>query len=163
MQLIVAVDRYWAIGKDGGLLAHIQEDMQFFREATMGHVIVMGRKTLDSFPGGMALDGRTNMVLTKNTSFSRKNVEVLHSKEEALLRLKDYADDDVFIIGGESIYRMFLDECDTAFVTKIEYAYDADTHFPNLDEDDAWECTYISEEKTSFDLTYTFRTYKRKK
>ena len=163
MNLIVAVDKNWGIGCNNKLLVSIPSDMKFFRETTMGKVVVMGRKTLESFPNGMPLKNRTNIVLTKNPSYQVKGATVLHSPEEVLEELNKYNDEDIYIIGGESIYRQFLPYCKVAHITKIDHAYQADAHFPNLDEmPDEWEITADSEEQTYFDLEYTFLKYERK-
>ncbi len=122
----------------------------------------MGRKTLESFPNGLPLKNRTNIVLTKNPSFHAKGAIVLHSLEEVLEELKKYADEDIYIIGGGSIYRQFLPYCSVAHVTKIDHAYEADAYFPNLDEMEEWRITADSEEQTYFDLEYTFLKYEKK-
>lgn len=163
MNLIVAVDRHWGIGYQNKLLVSIPSDMKFFRETTNGKVVVMGRKTLESFPNGLPLPNRTNLVLTRNHSYKAKGAIMLHSVEEALEELKKYEPDDVYVIGGESIYRAFLPYCATAHVTKIDHAYQADSFFPNLDETGEWVITADSEEQTYFDLEYTFLRYERKK
>ena len=162
MNLIVAVDKNWAIGNKGKLLVTIPADQKLFREETKGKVVVMGRKTLDSLPSGQPLRDRTNIVITRNETFERKGVIVLHSVEETLEYLKQFQSEDVFVIGGEEIYRQFLPYCDTAHVTWIDYAYQADTHFPNLDKDPEWHVTDESDEQTYFDLCYEFRKYERK-
>ncbi|MGN0404664.1 MAG: dihydrofolate reductase [Bariatricus sp.] len=161
MKLIVAADRNWAIGKDNKLMWSIPADMKFFRETTKGNVVIMGRKTLESFPQGQPLKNRVNIVITKNPSYKVKDAVVVHSVEEAIEESKKY-DGEVFVIGGESIYRAMLPYCDTALVTRIDYAYEADTWFPNLDEDEEWELTDEGEEQTCFDLEYAFTTYERK-
>ena len=162
MNVIAAVDACWGIGKNNQLLVSIPADMKFFRSKTMGKVLVMGRKTLDSFPGGMPLKGRTNIVLTGNQGFTRKDVTVCHSLDELSALLKQYESEDVFVAGGGSIYRQLLPWCDTAYITKIDHRYDADTYFPDLDKDPQWELAFESEEQTCFDMTYHFCTYKRK-
>lgn len=163
MNLIVAVDKNWAIGLGNKLLVSIPADMKFFRETTSGKVVVMGRKTLESFPGGQPLKKRTNIVLTKNTQSAPKDAVVVHDVDELLETLKGYPDEDIFVIGGESIYRQLLPYCDTAYVTKIDHAYHADTYFPNLDEDAQWKMTGVTEEQTYFDLEYVFARYERVK
>ena len=163
MNLIVNVDKNWAIGYHGKLLVNIPEDMKFFRSETTGKVVVLGRKTLATFPGGLPLKNRTNIILTRNPEFTVKGAVVCHSVEEALEELKNYPSEDVYIIGGDTIYRQFLPYCDVAHVTRTDHAYDADTWFPNLEEDPDWELTGQSEEKTYFDLEFTFCRYERKK
>jgi len=163
MNIIVAVDENWGIGKENKLLVSIPSDMKFFREETTGKVVVMGRKTLESFPNGLPLKSRTNIVLTRDKNYHVKDAVIVHSIDAALEQLKNYDSENVYVIGGESIYREMLPYCDTAHVTKIEFAYEADTYFPNLDELPEWEETAISEERTYFDLEYRFVRYERKK
>ena len=161
MNLIVAVDKNWAIGKDNKLLVSIPQDMKFFRETTMGGVVVMGRKTLETFPGGQPLKKRTNIVITRDKNYSVKDAIVVHSVEEAVEELKKYDGEDIYVIGGESIYRQMLPYCKVAHVTKINHAYEADTYFPNLDEDEEWTITGVSDEQTYFNLEYEFVRYER--
>lgn len=161
MNLIAAVDRNWAIGKNNGLLVRIPLDQKFFRETTTGKVVVMGRKTLESFPNQMPLKNRTNIVLTHNPVYQAKGAIVLHSLEELHEELKKYPSEDVYVIGGEKIYGQLIDECDVAHITKIDYAYDADAFFPNLDESPEWRVTGVSEEQTYFDLEFYFYRYER--
>lgn len=160
MKIIAAVDKNWAIGKKGQMLVSIPADQKLFRQETLGKVVVMGRKTLESLPGGRPLDSRTNIVLTHDTSFQIKGATVVHSMEEALAELSKYQDDDIFIIGGQSIYEQFLPCCDEAHITFIDYEYYADTHMVNL-EKEGWKIARTSEEQTYFDLCYEFRMYVR--
>lgn len=163
MNLIVAVDKNWAIGKDNKLLVSIPQDMKFFRETTMGKVVVMGRKTLESFPGGQPLKKRTNIVLTRDKNYQVKDAIVVNTVEALLEELKKYNEEEIYVIGGESIYRLLLPYCKLAHVTRIDHAYEADTYFPNLDEMDEWEVTGVSEEQTYFDLEYEFVRYEKVK
>ena len=141
MNAIAAVDANWAIGNKNRLLTSIPADMKFFREKTMGHVVVMGRKTLESFPNGLPLKNRVNIVLTANRSYKVKDAVIVHTKEELLEELKKYDSNELYVIGGGSIYEMLIPYCDTAYITKIDHAYAADTYFPNLDQMDDWELT----------------------
>ena len=161
MNLIAAVDKNWAIGYQNKLLTSIPEDMKFFRQTTTGKVVVMGRKTLESFPGKKPLKNRTNIVVTKKPSYQAEGAIVVHNEDELREELKKDDSEDIFVIGGESIYRQLLDECDKAYITKIEYAYTADAYFPNLDEKEEWKITAESEEHTCFDLEYFFLTYEK--
>lgn len=161
MNLIVAVDKNWAIGKNNKLLVSIPQDMKYFRETTKGKVVAMGRKTLESFPGGQPLKNRVNVVLTTDKNYKVNDAVIVHTVEEMVEELRKYAAEDIFVIGGESIYRQLLPYCDTAYITKIDHAYDADTHFPNLDEDPQWRMTKESDEQTYFDLEYVFTVYER--
>lgn len=162
MNAIAAVDANWAIGNKNRLLTSIPADMKFFREKTMGHVVVMGRKTLESFPNGLPLKNRVNIVLTANRSYKVKDAVIVHTKEELLEELKKYDSNELYVIGGGSIYEMLIPYCDTAYITKIDHAYAADTYFPNLDQMDDWEMMEVSEEQTCFDLEYVFAKYERK-
>ncbi len=163
MNLIVAVDKNWAIGLHNKLLVSIPADMKFFRETTMGKVVVMGRKTLESFPGGQPLKKRTNIVLTRDKNYDVKDAIVVHSVDELLKELKQYDEEEIYVIGGESIYRLLLPYCKVAHITKINHAYEADTYFPNLDEMEEWEITGVSDEQTYFNLEYEFVKYERVK
>lgn len=160
MKLIVAVDKNWAIGKDNKLLVSIPADMKFFRETTKGNIVIMGRKTLESFPQGQPLQKRVNIVISQNKEYEVKGAVVVHSVEEAVEEATKY-EGDVYVIGGESIYRAMLPYCQTALVTKIDHAYEADTYFPNLDENPEWKLAGETEEQTYFDLEYVFRKYER--
>ena len=162
MNIIVAVDKNWAIGYQNKLLNSIPEDMKFFRETTTGNVVVMGRKTLESFPNGRPLKNRTNVVLTRQKDYEVPGAVVVHSVEEALEYLKDFRSENIYVIGGASIYEQMLPYCDVAHVTVMDYAYQADTWFPNLDEMDDFVIAADSEEKTYFDLEYCFKMYVRK-
>lgn len=162
MNLIVAVDENWAIGKDNKLLVSIPSDMKFFRETTMGKVVVMGRKTLESFPNGLPLKNRTNIVLTRDLHYRAKGAILVHSVPELLTKLEEYDSEDIYVIGGSSVYKELLPFCDVAHVTKIGHAYEADTYFPDLDEMEEWEITGESEEQTYFDLEYQFVRYEKK-
>jgi len=163
MNLIVNADQNWAIGCNNQLLVRIPGDMKFFRETTTGKVVVMGRKTLESFPNQMPLPKRTNIVLTTDANYSKTDTIVANDQQELFAELEKYPKEDIFIIGGESVYRMMLPYCTTAYITKVDYAYLADTYFPNLDEDDEWKLVADSEEQTYFDLEYRFLKYERVK
>ena len=162
MNMIVAVDKNWAIGYKSSLLVRIPSDQKFFREATIGKVVVMGRKTLESLPGGQALKNRTNIVLTSDKQFKAKDVIIVHSLVELLEEVKKYNSEEVFVIGGDSVYRQMLPYCNLAHVTKIEHVYQADTYFPNLEEHKEWQLTGITDEQTYFNLEYVFARYEKK-
>ena len=161
MNLIVAVDKNWAIGMDNKLLVSIPQDMKFFRETTKGKVVAMGRKTLESFPGGQPLKNRVNVVLTSDKKYNVKGTVVVHSIDEMVEELNKYNDEDIFVIGGESVYRQLLPYCKKAYITKIDHEYLADAFFPNLDQEKDWVITADSEEQTYFDLEYVFTIYER--
>lgn len=161
MNLIAAVDRNWAIGYKNGLLVRIPEDQKWFRETTTGKAVIMGRKTLESFPNKSPLKNRLNVVITSDMNYSVPGAVVVHSIDEAVEAVRDYADDDVYVIGGESIYRQMLPLCSTAHITKVDYAYQADAHFPDLDKEEGWKITETSDERTYFDIIYEFVKYER--
>lgn len=162
MIAILSADKNWGIGLKGDLLVRIPNDMKNFRQTTTGNVIVMGRKTLESFPNGEVLPNRVNIVMTKNPAYQAKGAVIVHSEEELMEELKKYPDKKVYVIGGESIYRQLLPYCDEAYVTRIDYAYQADRYFPNLDEMEDWVLEEEGEEQTFFDIEYYFNRYKRK-
>lgn len=157
MNLIVAVDENWGIGKNNDLLISIPEDMKFFRTTTNGKTIIMGRKTLESFPNGNPLKNRENIVLSKNNI--NKDVLVFHTIEDILSYVKNK--EDVFVIGGGSIYKQFLPYCNKAYITKISKNFGADIFFPNLDILSDWNITYESEEKIWENISYKFMIYEK--
>ncbi len=163
MNMIVAVDKNWGIGNEGSLLVSIPADHRFFRSVTLGKTVIFGRKTMQTFPGGRALSGRRNILLTRKEDFSAPNMEVAHSIEELLELIKEVPEEDIYVIGGASVYEQLLPYCDTIHVTKIDESYKADAFFPNLDELPEFEITQDSDEQSYFDLTYTFLKYERKK
>lgn len=162
MDLIVAVDSNWAIGNKGELLVRIPEDQKFFRQTTMGHAVVLGRKTLAGFPNGLPLAGRDNIIITGNKSFDVRGGIVVHSESELKDKIREYGEENVFVIGGASVYELLLPYCRYAHVTKINYSYEADTWFPNLDRLDNWELVGESDEHTYFDLEFYYYKYENK-
>lgn len=161
MNIIVAADNNWAIGNRNRLLVSIPRDQKNFREETTGKVVVLGRKTLETFPQGQPLQNRTNIILSRDAGYRVKGATVVHSLEELLEELKKYDSKDVYIVGGESVYRQMIPYCDTAHVTRIDRAYEADTYFPDLDLDPQWKIVADSDEQTYFDIAYTFLKYQR--
>lgn len=157
MNLIVAVDRNWAIGKGGDQLVYIPADLKRFKELTLGHPVILGRKTLATFPGGRPLKGRRNLILSATPGYTVEGAEVCPTLQAAL----DAAPEDSFVIGGESVYRALLPYCRTAYVTKIDAAFPADRYFPNLDEDPAWSVAEESEVHEHEGLSFRYVTYKR--
>ena len=137
MNIIAAVDANWAIGYKNELLVKIPNDQKWFQKITTGKVVVMGRKTMETFPNGMPLKNRTNIVLTGDRALRVKDAELVYGIEE------------------------LLPYCDTAYITKIDYTYQADRYFPNLDNDADWHIESESEEQTYFDLEYYFVKYVR--
>ena len=161
MKMIVCVAEDFGIGLNNDLLFSLPPDMKFFRETTMGKVIIMGRGTLDSFPGGKPLKNRTNIVLTRDKDFSREGVLAFNSKEEILDYVKQFDTDDVYVIGGGQIYEMFKDVCDVAIITKVRKSVPADTFFFNIDNDPKWHLAQESELIEYDGTNFSFCTYKR--
>lgn len=165
MVMIAAVDKKWAIGRNGNLLVNIPEDMKLFRQETVGKIVIMGRKTFESLPGKTALVDRTNIVISKNPKFNPEGVIVVRSIEEAVSKARELSskedESDIIVCGGGQIYEEMISYCDVAHITKIDYVYDADTFFPNLDKDSDWEISERSDEHTYFDICYEFIKYSR--
>ena len=158
MKLIVAVDQNWAIGKEGDQLCYLKEDLKRFKELTLGHPVILGRKTLATFPGGRPLKGRDNLILSRDPNFEAEGAQVFHDMDSLLTA----APHDSFVIGGGSVYKALLPYCDTAYVTKIDHAFpDADVWFPNLDADPAWEITQEEPPLEQDGLIYRYVTYQR--
>jgi len=160
--LIAAVDRNWSIGRKDRLLASIPRDRQLFLNETLGKTIVMGRRTFESLPGRQPLYGRENIVLSRDKTFSPQGVTLMRSLEETLAYLGKRSGEQIYVIGGESIYGQFLPLCTAAHITYMDYAYDGDRFLPDLGKDRGWEMITESEEETYFDIPYTFRFYRRK-
>lgn len=163
IKAIAAVDLNWGIGYKGNLLEHIPEDMKFFKQMTLGKVVVMGRETFESLPGKQPLKERTNIILSRSSNSDNEKLTICHSLDELFIELKKYSTDDVFVIGGESIYSQLLPYCNEAYITKIYRTYTADKHFANLDDNAMWILDNISEFKNYNDIKFRFLKYVNKK
>ncbi len=163
MNIYVTVDANWSIGNNEQLLVRIPRDHKLFLEETAGKVIIMGRKALQTMPQGLPLQGRTNIVLSQNKGLQIKGATVVHSLKELFVLLEQYPTEDVYVVGGESIYEQLLPYCDVVHVTKMDHVYAANKSFPNLEEDDSWRLVADSEEQTYFDIAYEFLKYERVK
>ena len=161
MNIIVTVDKNWGIGYKGKPLVSIPSDMKTFRTMTEGKVVVMGRKSVLSYPGGNLQPGRTNIVLSHDKKTKIPGAMIVTDTEELLQELKKYKSEDIYIVGGESLYKQMLDYCDTIHVTKVDHEYSADAFFTNLDNCPEWKITGESEELTYFDVEYSFVRYER--
>lgn len=162
MKLIVAVDKEWNIGNKGDLLFYIPDDLKFFRSQTVEKVCVMGRKTLESFPGSKPLKNRINIVLSRNTDLEVEGATFVKDIDELQKELKKYNSDDVYVIGGEAIYSLLLPMCDTAVITHVDAVADeADKKFPVLSKDE-WELFEDSGEKECNGYKFRWCTYKRR-
>lgn len=161
MNIIAAVDNNWAIGYQNSLLVRIPRDQQMFREMTEGKVVVTGRKTLETYPQKQPLKNRVNIILSRDKKYTVKDATVVCSIDALMEELKKYNDKEVYVAGGASVYEQLLPRCDTAYITKIDYRYQADAYFPRLDTASDWKLTADSEEQTYFDLEYYFQKYER--
>ena len=159
MNLIVAVDSIWGIGKDDHLLFRIREDMRRFRRLTVGKTIVFGRKTMETFPNGQPLPERKNIVMTRSSTISSCEIQVCRSAGELFQTIRSIPSEEVFIVGGESVYRQFLRFCEFAFVTRVEGVFDADAFFPDLDADSSWQIMEPGEPLHDGTLAYRWVTY----
>lgn len=139
MNAIAAVSAAWGIGKDNDLLFHISPDLKRFRALTLGGTVIMGRKTLDSMPGGKPLPKRRTIVLTRNAAFVREGVEIAHSVEEALRLTAAEDPDRVWVCGGGEIYAALLPYCRLCCITHVHASPACDIYFPNLEELPEWE------------------------
>lgn len=159
MNCIVAVDKNWGIGKNNGLLFSLKKDMAFFRSMTIGKVVVVGANTFNSFPSGPLKD-RLNVVLD-GSGTKREGTVSVASLDELLQTLKEYNSDDVFVIGGASVYKLLLPYCSVAYVTKVQATADADTFFPNLDADPDWQLAQVGEDVQDNGYTINFCEYRK--
>lgn len=161
MKAIFHADRRWGIGRANDLMFSIPKDMKFFRETTLHKVVVMGLNTLRSFPNGQPLKNRTNIVLCPD-EIEGDFIHV-HDLDELFEEVKKYPPDEVFVIGGASVYRALIPYCSEVLVTKVDADGNADAFVPNLDEDPAFELVYESERVEDNGYTLTFCTYKNRK
>lgn len=159
MNAIAAVSASWGLGKDNDLLFHISADMKRFRALTAGGTVIMGRKTLDSMPGGKALPKRRNIVITRDRNFTRENVEVVHSIEEAIALTASEDPDNVWVIGGGEIYAAMLPYCSKCCMTHVHADPPCEVFFPDLGKLDNWEVLSREAEACDGDLTYQFVDY----
>ena len=157
MNIIALVDQNWAIGREGDQIVYIPSDLKFFREMTLGHPVILGRKTLATFPGGRPLKGRRNLILSRDPDLSVEGAEVFHDLDALL----EAAPGDAFVIGGGSVYAALLDFCDTAYLTKIDAAFPADCWFPDLDARPEWRLEEKGEEREEQGLRFRCLTYRR--
>ena len=158
MDAIVAVYDDWGIGRDGTQPVALSTDRKFFRETTRGAMVIVGRRTIDDFPGKKPLPGRVNVALTRSDA-EIPGFTLCHSPEEAAEMAKNA--EKAFVIGGGTIYRQMIDFCDRAYVTKVHVAPESDTFFPNLDEDEAWELSEVLQSGEEDGISYEMCLYCR--
>ena len=167
MNLIVAVDKEWGIGNKGDLLVRIRADLKKFSEITSGKIVILGSNTLATFPGGKVLKNRVNIVLHPDPAYAPEGATVVHSIDEAVAEAAKYNTDDVFVIGGASVYRQMLPYCKRAYITKIEKSFEKDTWIPDLDASPEWELKEEGElmrsnpETDKVDVEFKFTVYER--
>ena len=160
MNAIVVVDRNWAIGRDNDLLFSLPTDMKRFRALTLEGTVILGRRTLDSFPGGKPLPRRKNIVITRCADFHREGAVVVSNLQAAMEAAADTPQDHIWVIGGGSIYAALLSKCRRAYVTRVDAAAEgADSFFPNLDKLPGWTVVSVSDPVTENGLTYRFYDY----
>ena len=157
--MIAAAAENNALGKDNDLVWHLPDDFKRFKKLTSGHHIIMGRKTFESFP--KLLPDRTHVIITRKKDYSPENTIVVHSMEEALKVSK--LDDEAFIIGGGEIYKMGMEHADRIELTRVHGEFEADTHFPEIDESE-WEIVkdQFHDKDEKHDYSFTYLTYERK-
>ena len=159
MQAIVVVDRRWGIGCENRLLFHLPGDLKHFKQLTLGKAVIMGRRTLESLPGGKPLPGRDTILLTRNPDYQPEGVQAVHSLSELDSLLNAYAPDNVMVCGGGEIYRLLIDRCDKAHVTRVEADAPADSFFPDLDQRPGWRLIERSPMQEEKGIRYSFCTY----
>ena len=158
MELIVAVYDDWGIGKDGTQQVALSADRRFFRETTRGAMVIVGRRTIEDFPGQKPLPGRINVALTRSNG-EIPGFTVCKSPEEAAELAKTA--ERAMVIGGGSIYKQMLPMCDKAYITKVHICPESDTYFPNLDEDPAWKLTQVLQSGEEDGIAYEMCLYER--
>ena len=160
MDLIVAADRNWAIGKGGDLIYSIPEDMKYFRRMTTGKTVVMGRKTLESFPGGKPLPKRVNVVLSSNRDYAPEGTVPVHNYAELFAEIAKYPEDDVMLIGGGRLYTDLAKYCRRAYITLIDAETEGvDTFIQNFDALEGWSMESVSEPVETGGYTVRFAVY----
>lgn len=157
MELIAAVDENWALGLGGEQLIYLPGDLKNFKRLTLGHGVLLGHRTLATFPGGRPLPGRENYILSRSAGLAVEGARVLHSVEQALAECRE----DTFVIGGGSVYRQMLPWCTRAYVTRLEGTWQADTWLPDLDADPAWRLSGRSERMEEKGTGFFYTIYER--
>lgn len=159
MNCIVNVDANWGIGRENRLLVSISADLKRFRTLTTGKAVILGRKTLSTFPGGKPLKNRVNLVLSTDQSLAIEGAQIVHDVPELLAAYRDFAREDVCVIGGASVYELLLPYCHTAQITKTLQSFDADRFFPNLDRLPGWRVTWQSEVQEENGVRFQYVDY----
>lgn len=160
LRAILHADKKWGIGKKNDLMFSLPKDMKFFRETTLGHTVLLGENTLLSFPGGKPLKNRKHIVLSP--TMKREDCEVVRTLGEARLAVKKAlsSGEDVYVIGGASVYKQMLPYCEEVYVTKVDADGGAEVFFPNLDEEENFSCVKEGEAEEDNGYSVRFCTYK---
>ena len=158
---IVTADKNWAIGKMGRQVTTIPDDVRYIRSTTTGQSVIMGRKTFESYPVGQIPENRNNIVLSSNPNFKAPGCLVCTSADEAINKAKEKGT-DIYVLGGAEVFAEMLPVTDEIQVTAVDYSYDADTYFPDIDKMPEWVMVEESEEQTHFDTVYFLRRYVRR-
>lgn len=161
MKMIVAADLEWGIGREGKLLAKLPGDLAYFRRKTEGQIVIMGRKTLESLPGGLPLKDRLTIVMTRDEDYRKEGVLPVHSIDELLETLEGLRGKEIFVAGGGDVYEGLLPYADRCYVTRIEAAFDSDVWFPDLDADPDFRLSARGEPVAENGITYRFCEYER--
>jgi len=159
MNVIVAVDQHWGIGHEGDLQFRIKADLRRFRALTIGKVVILGRKTLQTFPQGKPLPGRTNLILSRIPGWSVEGAVICRSISELLDQCANFASDDLFVIGGASVYEALLPYCKRVYVTRVHAVYPADRFFPNLDLLPDWHMVAEEPVQEEDGLEFSYLTF----
>ena len=159
---LVCVDRNWAIGKNGKRLVVIPEDRKYLNATAVNNILIMGRKTFETFSEYELPPECRKIVLSKSGALKYRDAEIADCPQEALRLAKKYSG-NIYVTGGAQCFESMLDFCDEAEVTFVNYRYEADTYFPNLDKLAQWVMVAESEEQTYFDTVFYFRKYIRRK
>ncbi len=159
MNAIVNVTTHWGIGKNGKLLVSIPTDLHRFRELTLHKTVVYGRKTLATFPNGLPLSNRENIILTRDPEFKIEDAVICHDLDELKSVLRDRYSDNVFVIGGESVYKLLVPHCDKAYVTFNYSDLKADKFFPNLNRNENWYVSAIQPTQVEGSTPFRFVEY----
>ncbi len=162
ISIIVTADNNWGIGKAGKTIVSIPEDARYIRSTTNGQTVIVGRRTFENILKRREPINHNTVILSTETRYVGDNVVVAHTPEEAVKQALSFGT-DVYVIGGDETYKALLPYCDEVQVTKIDYVYDVDAYFPNLDKMPEWVIVDKSEEQTQFDLVYYYYKYKRRK
>ncbi len=160
--MIVTADKNWGIGKGGKKILDVPDDLKYIRDVSRGKTLLMGRKTFETMFQGKVLPDRNTIVLSRSAGYCPKGAFVADSIEQAMKNALE-SGQDIYIVGGESVFSQLLDLCDEVQVTAADYIYDADAFLENLDKHPEWVLGALSEEQTYFDIVYFHKTYIKRK